>query len=247
MNDKDRDKIKEIAINIREGADNVETVLDSTKEAIFLLINGVNKDGRGGVYGSADQFLNVLLSVASDYLNEKNSRINVNVKSDYYKYPNFPAHPNCLPSIYSREKPYIIDNQALESFWTNTLNVNYQPPFSGPFDPSNTYSLTPCCTNFLKDANQENSTVNNDEIVVYPNPTSKDFTIKFTPHSVGILKVKVIDLLGKVVFEKSENVNEKNISYKLLIQLPNTLPLGQYILLTTLNEQIFSNKLKLQQ
>lgn len=81
MNDKDRDKIKEIAINIREGADNVETVLDSTKEAIFLLINGVNKDGRGGVYGSADQFLNVLLSVASDYLNEKNSRINVNSRA----------------------------------------------------------------------------------------------------------------------------------------------------------------------
>jgi|688.fasta_scaffold53870_3 hypothetical protein len=175
-----------------------------------------------------------------------NSRINVNVKSDYYKYPNFPAHPNCLPSIYSREKPYIIDNQALESFWTNTLNVNYQPPFSGPFDPNNTYSLTPCCTNFLKEANQENSTVNNNEIVVYPNPTSKDFTIKFIPHGVGILKVKVIDLLGKVVFEKSENVTEKNHPYTLHIQLPNTLPLGQYILRVTLNEQNFSNKLIIQ-
>jgi hypothetical protein len=48
---------------------------------------------------------------------------------------------------------------------------------------------------------------NEDEIVVYPNPTTKEFTIKFTPQGVGSLKVKVVDLVGKVVFEKSENVN----------------------------------------
>lgn len=178
-----------------------------------------------------------------------NNRIHVNVKSNYYKYPNFPAHPNCLPSIYSREKPYIIDNQALESFWTNNPNsVNYQPPLSGPYTNS-IYTITPCCNNFLKEANPKGNNDNKQkkEIVIYPNPTTQDFTIRFIPNSVGVANIKVLDLLGKVVFEQTEQVSEKNNPVSVYVQLPNALPLGQYILRTTLNEQLFSNKLILQQ
>ncbi|MBK8686705.1 MAG: T9SS type A sorting domain-containing protein [Bacteroidetes bacterium] len=176
-----------------------------------------------------------------------NRRIHVNVKSNYYKYPNFPAHPNCLPSIYSREKPYIIDNQALESFWTNNPNsVNYQPPLSGPYTNS-VYTITPCCNNFLKEANQENEDINkeNKEIVIYPNPTTQDFTIRFIP-TILVAK-KFLTFLGKVVFERTEPISEKINPVSIHIQLPNSLPLGQYILRTTLNDQLFSNKLILQQ
>jgi hypothetical protein len=176
-------------------------------------------------------------------------KISINVKSEYYNYPSVSPTTKTLRSIYSQEKVhYIIDNQGFQSFNTTTGNVSYNPPFSGPYAMP-IFNFQPCCENYLKTPNNgniNNALVSNNEMTIFPNPTERNFVMKFVPTNTGTLEYKIIDLMGKVVYQKKVEIKEKNTNYFLPIQLPFALPLGQYIIHATNNEQLFSNKLIIQ-
>ena len=173
--------------------------------------------------------------------------IDVNIKSEFYNYPNTAPNGNQLESVYSKEEPYIIDpNSGYNELTTTTGNVNYQPPMSGPYtSPIVAFWTTPCCKDFYKQSNTENVVANSpkNEIIIYPNPTSKNFIMKFTPNQIGEINYTITDLLGNVVYKNRAEIKVKNVPLNLSVQLPFTLPLGQYIIHANFADQFFSNKL----
>ncbi len=172
----------------------------------------------------------------------------VNVRSEHYNYPNLPVYLNTMTSVYSNVTPYIIDNAALATFNTTTGNVDYQPPFSGPFITP-VFTFVPCCNNYYRPTSKAYVTEYNalsDKMAVYPNPVQRDFILEFTPNGNGVMQYSIVDLLGKVVMESSVQIHEANKLFHLDVQLPATLPSGHYIISARLNGQIFANKLIVQ-
>lgn len=171
--------------------------------------------------------------------------IRVNKHNEYYKYPSIAANNNTLPSVHSKEEPYWIDNTGKNNFFTNNHQLFYYPPISGAFT-DNKYTFVPCCNNYLKqqyDAQPIADTKDEEKITIYPNPATREFTMQFIPTSTGKLQYKIVDMYGRVVYKGDAHVTEKNSMYYLPVQLSFDLPLGQYFLLTTFNEQLFSNKI----
>lgn len=172
--------------------------------------------------------------------------ITVNKMSQFYKYPNYAANPNTVESIYSKELPFIIGPSGLasEEFNTNTGIVNYYAPFSGPYTTP-IYNFQECCENFYKQQSHSGIVTNvpDNGMTIFPNPTTRDFVMSFIPNNTGELHYQIIDITGKVVYENHATVNRKKYNYFLPVQLPFSLPLGQYILSAIFNTQVFSNKI----
>lgn len=181
-----------------------------------------------------------------------NDAIRVNIKNENYEYPNTPTTVNTLPSVYSQDQPYIIGPNGFNSFFTTNGGMTYLPPFSGPYSEP-IYTFQPCCENYglpKTSITQPPSinflTSNMNEMVIFPNPTTNDFVMKFVPINTGQLNYKITDMLGKVIYQNTEEIKSKTTNYFLPIQLPLTLASGQYLLQASLNEQFFSNKLIIQ-
>jgi hypothetical protein len=76
-------------------------------------------------------------------------------------------------------------------------------------------------------------------ITLYPNPVHTDLTIGFTNEIRGKVTVRIIDLMGREIFEKSiENANGK----RLIISIPQ-INSGLYI--TNVNGENFNYSSKL--
>ena len=82
----------------------------------------------------------------------------------------------------------------------------------------------------------ENLVKNNNELQVYPNPSTGNFFIKM-PSELGTekAKVQVFALDGKLVFEKEINKGNDNSV--------NLTSKGMYIIKTTIGTQVFTNKI----
>ncbi|HFC00752.1 MAG TPA: T9SS type A sorting domain-containing protein, partial [Phaeodactylibacter sp.] len=77
---------------------------------------------------------------------------------------------------------------------------------------------------------------------IYPNPFTNELSINLDAAKESKINIRLADLLGKVVFERNENVREGD--NLLQLNLENTLPSGSYILTISNIEGIrFSKKL----
>ncbi|SDS09981.1 Por secretion system C-terminal sorting domain-containing protein [Polaribacter sp. KT25b] len=75
----------------------------------------------------------------------------------------------------------------------------------------------------------------NDKILVYPNPTDAVFFVKL-PITKDKIRVKILDLLGKKIFDENYYSNEFRI------ELPNA-EVGMYLLKLELNNKIYTKKI----
>ena len=89
----------------------------------------------------------------------------------------------------------------------------------------------------LKDIEKTyNRSVSNDiTLNLYPNPNKGSFFVALSDSETEILKITVIDIMGKTVFSK-EHFTEKEIA------LPNAKP-GMYYVIVTLNKQTLTKKI----
>jgi len=196
--------------------------------------------------GDNELYLNnrVLPCLASFSISDQ---IVVNQLNPYYNYPSGVSTVDAMPSVYSKEEPFIIDNNALAQLTTTTGNVTYDPPFTGPFTTPS-YNFVPCCENYYKTTPEVKSIFRElqDGLTIFPNPTTNKFVMKFVPKETGLLHWKIVDLQGRVVQKGNQNVGVENTEYHLPITLQSNLVSGQYILLSQYNESYFTNKLIIQ-
>lgn len=170
--------------------------------------------------------------------------IQVNVNNPNYNYGSGFNSGNELKSVYSKENPFVIEPSALAILVTNTGNVNYQPPFTGPYSTPIVNSLLYCCDNYYLFKQQDNNgdkeikdVLTENEMTLFPNPTTGQLVVRFTSHSEDdLLIIKVYDLTGRMVWaDKHEVKSSINSFYFYPLQLPNSLTLGNYIMQITYN------------
>lgn len=83
----------------------------------------------------------------------------------------------------------------------------------------------------LKDISSNTPTLIN----IYPNPTTGIFSIELSDNQSGIVKIQIVNIMGKTVFEQ-ENFKGREIS------LSNT-PAGIYFVRVTLQNQVLTQKI----
>ncbi len=178
--------------------------------------------------------------------------IYVNERSPFYEYDGHPVDPRALQSVYSKDEPFIITGSGFAELFTNSGNVLYNPPFTGPYTtPFIVPGFKPCCANFgtfktIAPGEEEpiyKFNIQAGEMTIFPNPTDNNFVMKFVPLSEGLLTYEIIDMVGKKIHSSSANVRTTDAVYYLPVQLNNQLPMGQYIIKAKLNEQLYTNKL----
>jgi hypothetical protein len=78
-------------------------------------------------------------------------------------------------------------------------------------------------------------------IIVYPNPASQSFYLRFNP-DIEILTIKLLDLAGKILIDKTVS----NISKNQLIKFDiDDLSEGIYYLQAKGNENVFTKKIEI--
>jgi hypothetical protein len=80
-------------------------------------------------------------------------------------------------------------------------------------------------------------------LLVYPNPTRDIFTIKFFNESAEVLNVRVINILGELIY--SESHSNHSGDYSKVITLKNNTK-GIYFVEIEINNKIIREKLILQ-
>lgn len=70
---------------------------------------------------------------------------------------------------------------------------------------------------------------NNYDLNIFPNPSNNRFMVSLFVLKPTIVSFKIIDLLGRVVLEKIENISLNNAYYNTELNYPTELPNGMYI------------------
>ncbi|MFK7971456.1 MAG: hypothetical protein AB8F95_13890 [Bacteroidia bacterium] len=167
----------------------------------------------------------------------------VNQNNPFYNYPSGWSTVDALPSVYSKEEPFIISGNGMAEFNTTTGNVQYSPPFSGPYY-SPIFTFQPCCENFYKKAKTPVlAELDPNEITIFPNPTDEHFVMNFFPEKKGDLVYKILDMQGRLILKGDHRVENGGSAFYLPVKLPDGIPAGQYVIVAQFNNKHFANKL----
>jgi hypothetical protein len=129
-----------------------------------------------------------------------------------------------------------LDETSLENGdYTYYVTATYSNP-DGESEASNKEEIT-INTNGVSDKNFENS------LMIYPNPSNGQFTIKTDAQISGDVIVNLYDLSGKLVY--SNTFNSNNIQFNERIRIDNAKH-GMYNLQLINNKKIYNQKLLIQ-
>ena len=141
-------------------------------------------------------------------------------------------------SIYSKDE---IEVQGTSKNVTNMTGMFIAKSVTSNNTNWNWNTANPSCTNLNK-----NSMTETDEkglidptqtsFKIYPNPNKGNFGIDIITSQTGLIEINVIDLLGRTVFNKTQDLNGP-------VFIPVNLPAeanGQYIIRASVNNQIFT-------
>ena len=109
------------------------------------------------------------------------------------------------------------------------LVVNGVASTSLPFDPIPCHQIA------------EKGLLKNNQLFVFPNPAFTQTTLMFQLTEIGEYKVKVIDMLGRLVLEESDVANTLGTNYHTLDV--SHLAAGEYIVLLQSNHDLMKSKL----